>query len=174
MLSPSEVTVVGTNQSGPAGVLHPGGQETVAYSFNGDFGFAQFISMTLSLGTLQGSDQTIDWSSLESLAQPDNIDATDWNLIWTRFEDQVGSTTQSLIDALSNAATTLSQIGETTNDLDTLLNYELAQASGALPGQTLAQSVDLTGDGGSVELSVARSYVSSFFNRDAIGSFGDG
>jgi YD repeat-containing protein len=174
LVSPSEVTVVGTNQNGPAGILQPGSQETVSYSFHGNFGFAQFISMTLSLGTLQGSDQTIDWSSLESSVQPADIDPTDWHLIWTRFEDQVGSTTQSLIDALSRAATTLSQIGETTNDLGTLLNYDLAQASGALSAQTLAQSVDLASSGGSVALSLTRSYVDSFFNRDAVGAFGSG
>jgi RHS repeat-associated protein len=174
LVSPSEITVVGTNQTGPAGILQPGGQEAVSYTFAGNFGYAQFIEMTLSLGVLDGSNATIDWTSLEQSMQPASIDDTDWNLIWTRFEAQVGSTTQSLVDALSQVATTLSQIGDTTTDLGTLLNYELEQASGALPNTTLAQTTDLSDSGTGIDLSLTRTYSASLLDRNNDGAFGEG
>ena len=106
--------------------------------------------------------------------QPASIDDTDWNLIWTRFEAEVGSTTQSLLTALSQAATTLSQIGDATNDLGTLLNYELEQASGALPNTTLAQTTDLSDSGTGIDLSLTRTYSASLLDRNNDGVFGDG
>ncbi len=174
LVSPSEITVVGTSQTGPAGILAPGAQETISYTFAGNFGFAQFINMTLSLGTLQGSDAVIDWSSLEAGLRPASIDSADWAVIWERFQAQVGGTTQTLLNALSQAANTLSQIGDSTSDLDTLLSYELEQASGALPNVKLAQTTDLADTGTGIDLSLTRLYSASLLERSEAGDFGLG
>jgi hypothetical protein len=84
------------------------------------------IMPPLTLSALEGNivelgSTAIDWSSLESVFQSPAIDSTDWSLIWNRFVSEVGTKTQSLFTALSSAATTLSQIGEPTTDVSSLL-----------------------------------------------------
>ena len=175
LIGTSEIAISGITQSGgPAGILQPGATESVSYTFHGYFGYAQFITMTLAFGVLQGGDDAIDWSSLASSTRPPTIDPTDWNLIWGRFEAQVGTTTQSLVNALSQDATTLSAIGQTTSDLASLLGYELDRASGALTAVTLSSADDLAMSGPGLDLSLSRSYSSSLVGRNEAGAFGDG
>ena len=174
LVSPTEITVAGTNQTGPAGILQPGSPEEVSYTFAGNFGYAQFVTLELSLGVLQGSDATINWNSLEQATQPASVDSTDWSLIWQRFEAQFGTDTQGLIDALSQAATTLAQIGDPTRDLGTLLSYELQDATGTLPATNLVQTTDLAETGPGADLSLTRQYSASLLDRNAGGAFGDG
>ncbi len=174
LLNPSQIAILGTSQSGPAGVIVPGGQETVAYTFTGNFGFAQFVTMELSLATVAGGNATIDWGSVESSLKPPSIDSTDWNLIWQRLETQVGTTTGSLLASLSQAATTLSQVGEAASSLNTLLAYELAQASGVLPNTTVAATTDVADSGAGIDLSLIRTYSSNLLNRNNPEAFGDG
>ena len=174
LVGASDITIAGiTQRGGPAGILQPGATETVSYTFHGYFGYAQFITMTLGLGVLQGSNTPIDLSSFADSSRPASIDATDWSLIWGRLENQLGSTTQSLIDRLSQDETTLGAIGQTTSDIATLLGYEMARASGTLSQTTLASATDFTVSSG-LGLSLDRAYVSSLVARNAAGVFGDG
>ena len=64
--------------------------------------------------------------------------------------------------------------GQPTNDLGTLLGYELQQASGTLPGITLANTTDLAPAGAGLDMSLARTYSASLVDRDNPGAFGDG
>ncbi|WP_294533083.1 CARDB domain-containing protein, partial [uncultured Rhodoblastus sp.] len=175
LIGASEISIDGITQSGgPAGILQPGATETVSYTFHGYFKYAQFITMNLSLGVLQGSSAAIDWSSFDSSSQPAAVDSADWNLIRGRFKAQLGSTAQSLIDALSQDATTLSAIGQTTDDLGALLAYELNRAEGTLTQVTLSRATDLSTTGQRLDLTLSRSYSSDFLTRNAAGAFGDG
>ena len=171
LVSPTEIAVVGNSQTGPAGILQPGATETVSYTFAGTPNYTKII---LSLGVLQGSNAPIDWNSLQQALQPASIDSTDWGLIWQRFETQVGNDAQGLVTALSKASTTLGQIGEPTNDLGTLLGYEIQQASGTLPNTSLASTTDLADTGTGLDLSLTRFYSASLLDRNATGAFGDG
>ncbi len=55
----------------------------------------------LTLSQLATEHATIDWNSLEASLRPASIDAPDWDVIWTRFIDQVGTTTDDLVAALT-------------------------------------------------------------------------
>lgn len=137
------------------------------------------IMPPLTLSTLKGiisstGSTTIDWSSLESSVRSPTVDSTDWSLIWGRFMTEVDTTTQSLLTALSSTATTLSQIGEPTPGVSSLLKYELEQASGILPNITLADTTDIAENGGGIAPSLTRTYSASLLNRNNPGPFGDG
>ena len=75
---------------------------------------------------------------------------------------------------MSLAATTLSQAGEPTTDVSSLIRYELEQAIGILPNITLANTTDIADNGGSLDLSLTRSYSASLVDRNDPGPFGDG
>jgi len=64
LVGTSEITIAGVSHDGPAGILQPGETESVSYTFHGYFGYAQFITMTLQLGVLQGSSVPLDWASV--------------------------------------------------------------------------------------------------------------
>jgi YD repeat-containing protein len=137
------------------------------------------IMPPLTLSALEGiiasyGSTTVNWASLESSVQSPSIDSTDWSLIWTRFTNEVGTTTQSLLTALSSAAAILNQIGEPTTAISSLVSYELEQASGILPNITLANTTDIADSGGGLALSVTRGYNASLLNRNNPGLFGDG
>ncbi len=133
-------------------------------------------NVVLDLSTLEELHPTgtIDWASLEASLRPASIDSTDWNLIWERFVDQVGTTGSSLIVALSDVVMTLAQAGDPTSNVAPLLADYIAEASGASPNITLASMTDIADNGGGLDLSLARTYSASFLNRNNPGPFGDG
>ena len=147
----------------------------------------QSIAVTvqpLTLGGLEGivavnGVQVINWPSLEASLRPAFIDTIDWNLIWKRYEADVGTTTTSLVNALLPVATTLSQISHTLIgplqiDVSTLLTEVLEEAAGVLPNIILADTTDLAPAGTGLNLSLTRTYSASFLNRNDPGPFGDG
>ena len=165
------IEFLGTDPSGPAGILHPGASGTYSFTYipaqptvQGD--------VSLSVGSAQPG-ATIDWASDEAALQPATVDATDWNNVYTQFEALVGTTTDSLDAALSQAATELSQVGQPTSDVATLLPYELFLASGALAGSDLVGATDISGTSSSLSLLLDRSYDGTLLDRDATGAFGD-
>jgi len=148
---------------------------------------SQSIGVTvqpLTLGGLEGiaavnGVQVIDWPSLEASLRPAFIDTTDWNLIWERYEADVGTTTTRLINALLPVATAQSQINPTLVgplqiDVSTLLTEVLEEASGVLPNIILADTTDLAPAGTGFDLLLTRTYSASFLNRNDPGPFGDG
>jgi RHS repeat-associated protein len=185
----TSVSSLAVNPTGPAGILQPGAQGTISvdftpYNIDGNIQF--------SLGSSSFAPATLlDVSSLEQTLRPPTIDVADWNNIWNRFVAQVGTTVGSTIlglvqvpvigitagsldAALAQAATTLSQIGQPTSVVNTLLNYELQQASGLLPNIFLVKTADLAPVGTGLNLSFTRTYSTSLLNRDNPGPFGNG
>ena len=76
-------------------------------------------------GAGSGPASPLNWVNLEYGNRPAFADEADWINIWTRFEAQGGTNVNSLDAALSQAATTLSHIGDPTADVTSMVSYEL-------------------------------------------------
>ena len=186
--SSGEVTFLGMNASGPAGILQPGASGSVSFSYtpvnptgHEKINFTAGVvpaTVPISPGTLQGSSTAVDWASvwngLEATLRPATVDAADWNNVWSGFVGLVGTTTASVIQALSGVATELSQVGQPTNDIPTLLGFELLQASGALAAGPPDTATDIAATSSSLSLSLGRTYSGTLLDRNALGMFGDG
>ena len=178
--SSGNIVFLGTNPSGPAGVLQPGVQGSVSFTYI-PADPTGTLAPSFSVGTLLPTDSTNGqtawngiWSSLESALQPPTVDATDWNNVWTDFVGLVGTTTASVESALSKAATELSQVGQPTDNIATLMQYELFQASGAMAGTYLDAASDIAPTSSPLSLSLSRYYNATLLGRDAAGEFGAG
>ena len=199
-----EIQFLATDPGGPAGILTPDVGGSYSFTFTpthptvqGDVTISLGVagsSSTISspgspgqtyspltspadptaVGSLTPVSSTIDWASLENSLRPATVDPTDWNNVFTVFVAHVGTTTDSLTAALDADATELSQVGQPTSDIVTLLQYELFLASGALAGTTLDTATDISPTSSSLSLLLGRSYDGSLLSRDATGAFGDG
>ena len=118
--------------------------------------------------------QPINLSSMPGLTPPPFIDATDWSLIESRLQTQLGDTAASANQELAVAAGILQQIGQPASDASTVLAYEVEEASSLLPNITLADTTDITESGTGLDLSLTRTYSASFLDRNNAGAFGDG
>jgi hypothetical protein len=180
------VAFLGTSPSGPAGVLQPGAQGSMSFSYTplttglipvvgheliggisfsagtlttGNSATASAILPPVILGPLYPIgvapapgeqpapstpiDWTDVWNSLKNTARPPTVDAVDWNNVWNDFVGLMGTTTASVDNALAQAATELAQVGQPTNGIGTLLQFELFQASGAMAGLYLSAATDI-------------------------------
>jgi RHS repeat-associated protein len=166
-----EVTFLATDPEGPAGVLAPGAQGSVTFSFSST-NTLNFIKF--SLRNLSQSEATIDWSALEETLRPEFVDPAGWEHVWNQFITQVGSTSTSLLMALAEDATALAQIGQPTSDVAALLQLELLEASGVLPKKYLVVASDLMVSGPGLDLQLSRAYDGSLLSRSTGGIFGEG
>ena len=144
-----DIVFLGTNSSGPAGMLQPGAQGSVSFSYT-PINPQPHELINFSAGVLDpavtGSgaiDWSGFWSSVEGGLLPPTVDSTDWSNIWNDFLGLVGTTTANVQSALSAVANELSQIGQPTNDINALLQFELLQASGGMVGTNLIMATDI-------------------------------
>ncbi len=171
-----DAQVLAVAPSGPAGILRPGqsGQLTLALlsddTIDGD-------SLPVQLSQIEAG-QTIDWASQEASLQPANIPTAAWNVIFGNFLATVGSTTDSYNAALAQAATYLSELGETTaqaSDVGLLSSFLISQAGASYPTPTLTSAVDASlSTPGSLSLAIDRTFVSTIAGRYTQGIFGLG
>jgi RHS repeat-associated protein len=166
------VLMLSTSGNGAAGTLAPGAAGTLSFTYT-PVNPTDGENVAVSVGT-PAAGSAIDWSSLEESLRPPTVDAADWNNVWKAFTDRVGATTDSLTAALSQDATELAQVGQPTNDVGALLQFELFQASGALAGTYLSAATDIDATSSSLSLSLDRYYDGTLLNRDHAGAFGDG
>jgi RHS repeat-associated protein len=175
----TDVSFLGTNPQGPAGILPPGTQDIYSFEFRNNWGTTFTVagaeSPAVSVNGVPLEAVPINWDSIKEDVHPAAIDQVDWNNIWNQFLARVGATTTSLETALSQDATELSQVGQATTDINTLLDYEMLQASGGtLPESYIAGGTDLAASNTGLGLSLTRLYDGSLLNRDNPGSLGDG
>ncbi len=169
--SVGEVTFLGVNPEGPAGILQPGAYGSMAFTFTPTISNG---SVAFSVGTLQASDAPINWSALEETLRPPIVDQAAWSDVWDQFVATIGSDANGVRAALSDYATTLSQIGQPSNDIDTLLRFALLDSTGVLPKKFLAAGTDLSVSATGLDLSLSRMYDGSLLGRSTDGVFGDG
>ena len=82
--------------------------------------------------------QPMDWSNGGAGLQLPTISDAAWPAVFANFVANVGSTVGSYHAALAADASYLSQFGEATDDVDTLLCFEIEKANAAYTAATLA------------------------------------
>ena len=102
------------------------------------------------------------------------IPADAWNAIFAAFTTQAGSTWGDYVTKLDNDASYLGQLGLNVADVSKLLPFQLMQADGICPIQTLASSVDASVLAPGLPLTFSRSYGERISQRYALGPLGRG
>jgi hypothetical protein len=146
------VQVLGIHQEGAmAGILPPGAGGRIPIYFRSDTSAGR---ITFNLSMLNANSQPIDWSSIATGLQPDDVGPELWDLIWNRFVAQVGATGADYQRALTERASYLSQYGEYVSDVRSLLGMMLNEAAGSSAQVTLAASLGCrrAGDGATTRL----------------------
>jgi YD repeat-containing protein len=157
------------------GVLGPGESGRVAICYAGwqqpwDFGSAQF-----NMGAVQADSTTpIDWASLKDSMRPSYVRPDAWNVLWTTFTTQVGSTWGSYVAVLDSNAAYLSRLGEPTSEISRLLGYEFRQADALNPIRYLASATDAYITAPGMDLSFSRAYAEPISRRYELGPLGRG
>jgi uncharacterized repeat protein (TIGR01451 family) len=130
----ASVDVLAVSPTGPAGTLVAGEsvQETI-----------QFQSITtkssISFQVNRADDsQAVDWASQESALQIPTIPDAVWPIVFANFTAAVGTTVASYHSVLAADATYLAQMGEPTNDVKQLVEFEVEKANASYTAQTLA------------------------------------
>jgi hypothetical protein len=108
---PDSVELLGINQNGPAGVLPPGYHGTITLQFLPNNRGAHVLSH-FTLSTIPSAATPFDWNSVKNDLRPPDVPSDAWDAIYQNFTAAVGSTLDQYQQALDNAATCLSQLGE--------------------------------------------------------------
>jgi YD repeat-containing protein len=120
-----------------------------------------------------GEDWHIDWS--DPTLRPEFIPADAWNAVVANLSTLVGTEWGNYDEALANDANFLHTIGQDTNDVSKLWNFEVAQAAAQLsPLRFLAASVDASVPSPGLPLTFGRVYGQSIISRYKLGPLGRG
>jgi RHS repeat-associated protein len=121
----SSVQFLGINDEGAAGILSPGASGSLAFQFQPD---SNAVNVNFSLQTIN-EELNIDWETIKADTRPELILDEAWDAIWENFTASVQSSGQTYNAVLAENATHLSQLGEYTPDVVSLLAFELWQSS---------------------------------------------
>ena len=149
------VWFLATSPTGQAGILTPGESVQVQIDFQSTTNNSQ-IHFQLN----QSSDsQTMDWASQESALQIPTIPNAAWPIVFANFEAAMGSTVANYHAVMAADATYLAQIGEPTNDVLQIVQFEIDKASNEFTAQTnmLVTADDMRAPG--MDLSFQQSYL---------------
>jgi YD repeat-containing protein len=119
----------------------------------------------------------LDWSSVESAAQPAGVSAAAWDSVWTNFVAEAGDTAPQFLSVLDGLATYLGDIGsldQSEVDFNRLYGMLINEAAGNLAGPTLADTVDTVSPAPDLSLGIDRSFMQSIEGRSQPGLFGLG
>ena len=169
--SGNSVQFLGVNSGGPAGILPPGYSGRVLVDYEAT---AQSGTINFNLSGLSTQTTPIDWQSLKTSLQPATVASDAWDAIYTNFTARVGTTAAGLVAALDQDATYLSQIGNATSDLSSLLGFEFQQASSAVPINTIATATDINLTAPGLPLTFTRAYSQPLASRFTVGPLGRG
>jgi RHS repeat-associated protein len=166
-------TFLAISPDGPAGVLRPGQVSDTAFYFNSPLrGPGRVLPFTLDAPA--DTTQTIDWSSLQSPAQPLFTSTEAWNVIWTNYTAQLGNTVGTYQAELTAAASYLSEIGQRTPNTVQLENFVLRQADNGLLGSVLTTDHDLSVPTPGLTLDFSRLNLQTISGRYRLGPLGRG
>ncbi len=157
----SSLYFLAISPTGPAGTLTPGESVQVQIQFQ-----SITTNPTINLQLNQADDsQTMDWASQESALRIPTIPSAAWPIVFANFEAAMGSTVASYHAVLAADATYLAQLGEPTNDVLQLLEFEVEKANAAYTAQTLVTVTpdDLPAPG--MDLTFEQSYLDSISGR---------
>ena len=170
-IAATSVWFMATSSTGPAGILRPGESGQVSINFLTTGSVGQSIAFNLESAD---DGQTIDWASQQAALQPPTIPDVAWPAVFNNFVANVGSTVATFHSALAGDATTLSQLGQPTYDVQKLLSLEIANANVAFPVLAPTTATDDTLSGAGFALTFQRTASQSIAGRDTRGMLGYG
>ena len=166
------IQLLGINREGPAGILPPGARGRFSLVFNPTIGGGEII---FGVGEFEASDEFLDWDAIKDAARDPYIPLDAWDVIFGNFKDGVGTTQGEYVAVLAENATYLSQLGKHTADVNSLLAFELMQASNIIsPHDMLASSRDAGAPTQGMALAFPRVYLQPLSSRFELGPLGRG
>ncbi len=157
----STLYFLATSPTGPAGILTPGESVRVDIQFQS---LATLPTIQFQLNYADDS-KPMDWASQEQALQIPTIPNAAWPIVFSNFTAAMGSTVASYHDVLSADATYLANLGEPTNDVLQLVEFEIEKANAAYTAQTLATVTADTLPAPGMDLSFSQSYLASISGR---------
>jgi RHS repeat-associated protein len=122
----NSIDIIGTNPTGPAGLLMPGASGSVQITFTQDNPGPHVVS-NFEAYVLDPS-ATTNWDGLKSALKPATASEAGWDQTYANFESLVGTTIGSYQTALVNLANELSTEGVRSTDASFYLSQELQVA----------------------------------------------
>ncbi|MGB9627908.1 MAG: CARDB domain-containing protein, partial [Thermodesulfobacteriota bacterium] len=159
------------------GLLMPGESRRVPIYYAGwlkpwDFSYPPF---DWGIGVLSADDTTpVNWASMKDGMRPSNMSAEVWDILWSNFTSQAGSTWGDYVKRLSENALYLNRLGQRVEAIDKLLSFSLIRADSLNPVHVLAASVDAAAEGPGLSISFERIYTQPISRRYALGPLGRG
>ncbi len=169
----SSIQFLGIAPDGPAGVLRPGQRGSVRVFFK-TIGGEAGIKVNLQVNPLASTTATIDWASLKNSLGPATIPADAWDAIYANVTRSVGTTAGQYQQTLAADATYLSELGEHTEDVAWLFEFEIQKANTSYTAQTLATVVDDSVPTPGLLLTFQRQFLRSISGRYRLGTLGRG
>ncbi len=157
----STLYFLATSPTGPAGILAPGASVQVQIQFQ-----STTTNATIDFDLNEADDsQPMDWASQEQELQIPTIPDAAWPIVFNNFVAAMGTTVAQYHAVLAADATYLAQLGEPTNDVLQLLEFEIQKANAAYTASTLVTVTpdDLPAPG--MDLSFTQSYLASIGGR---------
>jgi YD repeat-containing protein len=165
-----------------AGMLMPGEQRRVPVYYAGwlqpwNFNYPAF---DFELRAIMANDaRPVPWSANEELIQymrPQGMNDAAWAMVRDSLIARWGSTVGQFITRVGENATYLQNLGERTDDIGTLVTFEVNKARGAFhPVSVLAAATDLeAGVPGEIPFLFGRWYAHDIGARHAAGALGTG
>ncbi|MHB9068390.1 MAG: RHS repeat-associated core domain-containing protein [Pirellulaceae bacterium] len=170
------VQFLAISENGPAGVLPPGAQGRFEFRIQDDGSLSPDFhpSLDFELIVADQPDKTFDLASSKERLRPALVDPEAWEILFSNLLARLGGTVGSYTQALADAATYLSTFGIYTGDIDRLLALHLAQADGALPGQSPAVALDAVAPAVGLQLLWGRTFAPTISRRFDLGILGRG
>ncbi|MEO0069618.1 MAG: CARDB domain-containing protein, partial [candidate division WOR-3 bacterium] len=167
----SSIMFLAINEDGPAGILPPRETGSITFLFRPTISGGQ---VNFWVSELAPSNQLINWNLYEGAFQPFYIADSAWEVLWDQFVSGLGPEVDDYLTSLAENATRLSQLGFYTSDVGELLQFELLQASSALPIGNLTTVTDVLTPAPGFPLSFTRFYDTSLVSRNTLGALGYG
>jgi RHS repeat-associated protein/uncharacterized repeat protein (TIGR01451 family) len=171
-----EAQIMAVAPNGPAGILRPAqsGQLTLTILSEDTID-----NDTIPVQVYQiEAGQTINWNAQESTLQPSTVSTAAWNAIWSNLMAMVGTTTDAYNAALAQAATYLSNLGETSAEVSNvgrLWAFLESQADAVYPPAVLDSAVDASlSSPSNLSFAIDRAFSLSISSRYNQGIFGPG
>jgi RHS repeat-associated protein len=167
----SAVQFLGISSTGPAGVIRPGQTGSVSIQYEATGATGSVINFQVQLAD---DSQTMDWAGQEAGLQLPTIPDTAWPGVFANFVADVASTVASYHAVLAADDSYLGQFGEATDDVDTLLSFEIEKADASYTGQSLVTVTEDSLPAPGMALTFQTTFLQSISGRYYQGLLGTG
>jgi RHS repeat-associated protein len=161
-------SVPGTLQPGESGnvtVYYAGWQQP--WSLGSQFYF--------QLSDTEATDSTpIDWSSIKDAMRPPTISPEAWTPIFANLAANTGGTWGDYVRMLDENSAYLGRLGRDVYDIGKLLSFEVQQAIGMAPVQSIGTATDATVVAPGIDITFSRTFLAALDGRNNLGPLGRG